>query len=65
MSSTPNSFLHCSAAFSISFALTTSNFRARRNLRGASCQHIAAVAQAGAGAARELVPRVETGWQRT
>ena len=33
-SSTPNSFLHFSADKSISFAFATSNFRARRNLRG-------------------------------
>ena len=32
MSSTPKSFLHCSHARSISFAFTTSNFRARKNL---------------------------------
>lgn len=32
MSSTPKSFLHCSAASNISLVLTKSNFRARRNL---------------------------------
>lgn len=32
ISSTPKSFLHCSAEYSIAFAFATSNFRARRNL---------------------------------